>query len=282
MINDELIIRQLLDKFMDGQTTVDDERRIAEWFRSHKQVSPDLEDYRTMFAWFDEGMPLDDSGDMALAEEGKAEPPLHTLRIWLRAVAAVAAAVAIVLMMTLVGGHEGTPINNSGRHTPVVAVTERHDSATSTTTERLVAAENAEKETLKTYVTRREAKRQDSGRRAEENINSLYNNVEAEEADSVVTAVTVETTPPPTLYAQAEPEREERPVLIGETVSEESRKRLMPLTAESLINMAIARMESQQNELFTAYAQHTEECERIVDGIIRGDGMTARQEEEVY
>lgn len=51
-------IRQLLGKFMDGETTVDEERYISEWFRSHPDVDGDLADYRVMFGWFDDGMPM--------------------------------------------------------------------------------------------------------------------------------------------------------------------------------------------------------------------------------
>lgn len=278
MTNDETIIRQLLDKFMDGQTTVDEERHIAEWFRSHKQASPDLEDYRTMFAWFDEGMPRNAEGGMALPATGDEVRATKHTTAWLWTAIATAASVAAMLMITLGGGHGGTTING-GSHTPVVAVTERHDTATTSPT----TMANTDKDAPKAYAVKHRTKSRlsDIDKHIEENINSLYSNVETEEADSVGTAVTVEPTPPPALYAQAEPEDEGRPVLIGETVNDESRKQLMPMTAESLINMAIARMESQQNEVLTAYARHTEECERIVDGIIRGDGMTARQE-EVY
>lgn len=57
MINDEIIIRQLLQSFMDGTTTVDEEERIGRWFREHPSSGEDLEPYRKMFAWFDAGMP---------------------------------------------------------------------------------------------------------------------------------------------------------------------------------------------------------------------------------
>lgn len=57
MINDEIIIRQLLQRFMDGTTTVDEEERIGRWFREHPSAGKDLEPYRKMFVWFDAGMP---------------------------------------------------------------------------------------------------------------------------------------------------------------------------------------------------------------------------------
>lgn len=53
-------IRQLLTRFMEGQTTVEEEQEIARWFAARREVAPDLEDYRQMFAYFDAGMPEED------------------------------------------------------------------------------------------------------------------------------------------------------------------------------------------------------------------------------
>ena len=48
-------IEALLDKFMDGQTTVEEEALLAEYFRS-SDVPAEWEDYRAMFDYFDSGM----------------------------------------------------------------------------------------------------------------------------------------------------------------------------------------------------------------------------------
>ena len=53
-------IRQLLTRFMEGHTTVEEEQEIARWFAARREVAPDLEDYRQMFAYFDAGMPEED------------------------------------------------------------------------------------------------------------------------------------------------------------------------------------------------------------------------------
>ena len=53
-------IRQLLTRFMEGHTTVEEEQEIARWFAARSEVAPDLEDYRQMFAYFDAGMPEED------------------------------------------------------------------------------------------------------------------------------------------------------------------------------------------------------------------------------
>lgn len=48
-------IEALLDKFMDGQTTVEEEAQLADYFRS-ADVPAEWEDYRAMFDYFDNGM----------------------------------------------------------------------------------------------------------------------------------------------------------------------------------------------------------------------------------
>ncbi len=48
-------IEALLDKFMNGQTTVEEEAQLADYFRSG-DVPAEWEDYRVMFDYFDSGM----------------------------------------------------------------------------------------------------------------------------------------------------------------------------------------------------------------------------------
>ena len=52
----ENTIRALLRRFMDGETSLDDERLLAEYFRDHP-VPEDLRPYHDKLAWFDRGMP---------------------------------------------------------------------------------------------------------------------------------------------------------------------------------------------------------------------------------
>lgn len=44
---------------MVGETSLEEEALIGEWFRKHPDVSDDLKEYQMMFGYFDEGMPLD-------------------------------------------------------------------------------------------------------------------------------------------------------------------------------------------------------------------------------
>lgn len=50
-------IQTLIKRFMAGQTSIEEEDRIAEYLRTH-DVGEDLQPYKEMFAWFDQGMPL--------------------------------------------------------------------------------------------------------------------------------------------------------------------------------------------------------------------------------
>lgn len=49
MYNDELKIRLLIKRYMDGRTTIEEEDFLMAWFASHPDVSEDLKDYQTMF-----------------------------------------------------------------------------------------------------------------------------------------------------------------------------------------------------------------------------------------
>lgn len=59
MNKDEMKIRRLIDRFMQGKTSLEEEQLLSQWFATHHDVSDDLKDYQSMFAYFDEGMPLE-------------------------------------------------------------------------------------------------------------------------------------------------------------------------------------------------------------------------------
>lgn len=105
-------IKQLIDRYMNGQTTVDEEQLLARYFRSATDLPDDLQPYRDMFAYFDEGMPLgalpEFDGSAGQAETRVAPdsskvvaPRRHSLRMaaWWSGAVAVAAAVALLLIM---------------------------------------------------------------------------------------------------------------------------------------------------------------------------------------
>lgn len=103
-------IKQLIDRYMNGQTTVDEEQLLARYFRSATDLPDDLQPYRDMFAYFDEGMPLgalpEFDGSAGQAETRVAPdsskvvaPRRHSLRMAAWWSGTVAAAVALLLIM---------------------------------------------------------------------------------------------------------------------------------------------------------------------------------------
>ena len=107
-------IKALLDKFMDGQTTVEEEALLAEYFRS-SDVPAEWEDYRLMFSYFDHGM----EGDLVPVEQPR--PTLTRLmgRRWWGIAAAACITAAIVATAVL---HQ--PASTTVPKTPEIASNE--------------------------------------------------------------------------------------------------------------------------------------------------------------
>ena len=88
MIDERLHIEELLRRFMQGETTLDEERELGDWLRTHA-VDDTLRPYQQMFAAFDAGMPW-----------VQPAPPRRRIAWWhWAAAAAVAALLAIGLML---------------------------------------------------------------------------------------------------------------------------------------------------------------------------------------
>ena len=102
-------IEALLDKFMDGQTTVEEEALLADYFRS-ADVPAEWEDYRVMFDYFDNGM-----------TQPVASPKPR--RSWWWTMGAAAAAVAaIIAVMTVV--NRPTSTTTTTAEPPAIASTD--------------------------------------------------------------------------------------------------------------------------------------------------------------
>ena len=73
-------IDELLERFMQGETSLDEEQLLADYFRSADNIPPQWEPYRTMFRYFDEGMPLELPHENAayVAPLDALEMPLNT------------------------------------------------------------------------------------------------------------------------------------------------------------------------------------------------------------
>lgn len=99
-------IRQLLDRFMAGETSLEEEALLGEWFRQHPDVSDDLKEYRMMFGYFDEGMPLEHQAENHVAD---AHPTTKARmrRLWLPIGMAASIALLFVLAIPRIGRQTG-------------------------------------------------------------------------------------------------------------------------------------------------------------------------------
>lgn len=115
-MNGEKNIRQLIGRFMQGLTSIEEEEQISQWFAVHTDVSDDLKPYQQMFAYFDKGMPMDEqlSEDKQIPVEEEIRKPLRNhsrLRpLWCLL---AAAAVALLVVMTWPAQNGNTPVTPS-------------------------------------------------------------------------------------------------------------------------------------------------------------------------
>ena len=101
-------IRLLLDRFMAGETSLEEEALLGEWFRQHPDVSDDLKEYQLMFGYFDEGMPLDYEAEnhvenahpKAKSRMRRLWLPLSLARRWLNSMAVQFRMMLILLLST--------------------------------------------------------------------------------------------------------------------------------------------------------------------------------------
>ena len=107
-------IEALLDKFMDGQTTVEEEALLADYFRS-ADVPAEWEDYRAMFDYFDRDM----EDGMGPVEQSRPLLTRQMCRRWWGIAAAACITAAIVATALL---HQ--PTTTTVPDTPPVASNE--------------------------------------------------------------------------------------------------------------------------------------------------------------
>lgn len=88
MNNDEKHIESLLNLFMQGKTTIEQECELRQFFASTHEIPKEWEPYREMMAYFDDGMPI--------ATESS---PRRNIARPMWAVVAAAAVAAIVFMV---------------------------------------------------------------------------------------------------------------------------------------------------------------------------------------
>lgn len=114
-------IKKLVERFMNGLTTIEEEKKLAEYFRTH-EVSDQWQEYKEMFAWFDKGMPTSDQqaqdsiSKNDTTNSNNITKTKHNKRRWaIISTLAVAATLTFLLVLTATNKphQDGTAINNT-------------------------------------------------------------------------------------------------------------------------------------------------------------------------
>ena len=99
-------IRLLLNRFMAGETSLEEEALLGEWFRQHPDVSDDLKEYQLMFGYFDEGMPLDHEAEEHV-ENAHPKAKARMRHLWLSLSMAASIALLFVIAIPRIGQQTG-------------------------------------------------------------------------------------------------------------------------------------------------------------------------------
>mgnify|MGYP004505637067 CR=1 FL=1 len=93
-------IEELLTKFMEGNTTIEEESLLSEYFSTTPNIPAEWADYKAMFGYLDRGL----EGDL-LPESAS---PTHRKRLWWISISAAAAVVALVFGLKVLNNTEAT------------------------------------------------------------------------------------------------------------------------------------------------------------------------------
>lgn len=93
-------MKELIDRFLAGQTTIEEEERLARYFRETRDLPDEWKAYRDMFAYLDGGMPIGELPEFDGVEHKPALRRRHTA-LWVAGFAAIAAAASFALFLTI-------------------------------------------------------------------------------------------------------------------------------------------------------------------------------------
>lgn len=93
-------IEELLNKFMEGNTTIEEESLLSEYFSTTPHIPDEWADYKAMFGYLDRGL----EGDL-LPESAS---PTHRKWLWWTSISAAAAVVALVFGLKALNNTETT------------------------------------------------------------------------------------------------------------------------------------------------------------------------------
>lgn len=124
-------IRTLIKRFMDGQTSIEEEDRLAEYFSTH-EVDEDLLPYKRMFAWFGEGMPIESQqADELTSRQATFQSSTNSRssRFSRKTVCLIAAAAAAIALLVLVAWPKAEP-QQMAENTAMPHIQESNEPAT--------------------------------------------------------------------------------------------------------------------------------------------------------
>lgn len=124
-------IRTLIDRYMAGQTSLEEESRLADYLRTN-EVGEDLLPYKQMFAWFDEGMPLESQqADKLTSRQATSQPATSSLssRFSRKVLCLIAAAAAAIALLMLVAWPKAEP-QQMAENTAMRPIQESNEPAT--------------------------------------------------------------------------------------------------------------------------------------------------------
>lgn len=112
-------IKKLIDKFMSGTSSIEEERVLADYFRHAADIPQELEPYREMFGYFDGGMAdgtllTENPKNFGLSSAGSIK---NGKTVFLFRILSIAASVAVLLVVAynIINGDDdsGKPIANA-------------------------------------------------------------------------------------------------------------------------------------------------------------------------
>lgn len=162
-------ISQLIERFMEGQSTLTEEQELAQYFATH-EVSDEWKPLKDMFAYFDAGMPIEEPG-------ASVKVPIAKRRWWWRAAAAaavllVSATIAFFITSRQPSTQEmpqyasNTPKSNPSQSTDTTRTTLPHAEPV----KELVAEHKATKQENKGQLTKPKTPSHDDTQRKQDSI----------------------------------------------------------------------------------------------------------------
>lgn len=127
-------IRKLIDEFMEGRTSLEEEQLLGEYFRTERNIPEELKPYREMFAYFDRGMTDEDLlGGGESAASPKRSGRMAFMHRWIGVAASVAVLLAAAYYFADGGNGTESPVGMGADTQNTVAQTVTADTITTET-----------------------------------------------------------------------------------------------------------------------------------------------------